>query len=207
MHYCTGTSVDGSVGEGISDVVSMRQIATTSWRPTSTPTAPASATWGPRRYPDDVISQVHTDGLGHSGSMWDAESREETMSEEEAKALLSRVVVDGAAANLIADTYDAMVFGDDDDGDTNGTPNICDIIEAFGMHGLGPEAWAMVCCPWARSHHQSGRAQRIPGVCRPRGRCTGLLCGRYAQAKVVWSIDGGATWTETALDFDGISHG
>ena len=40
----------------------------------------------------------------------------------------------------IATSYEAFLFADDDDGDlSNGTPNQCLLIEAFGDHGLGPK--------------------------------------------------------------------
>ena len=39
-----------------------------------------------------------------------------------------------------ATSYEAFLFADDDDGDlSNGTPNQCLLIDAFGEHGLGPK--------------------------------------------------------------------
>ena len=213
MHfYAAGTSyVDGSVGEGISDVVSMLETNDNIMAPYFNTNGSGIRDLGPnRRYPDDVIGQVHTDGLIFGGSMWDwRKIAEETMSEEEAKALLSRVVVDGMATNpTIADTYDAMVFGDDDDGDlSNGTPNICDIIEAFSMHGLGPASMGdgLLSLGHEVITNQTSSAAEYPVFADLASVAPDCFAVGTPEAKVVWSIDGGATWTETALDFDGTS--
>src|SRR6185503_11406325 len=53
---------------------------------------------------------------------------------------LQQIFVDGLKGGPeIPDSYDEFVSADDDNGDlSDGTPNQCAIINAFGAHGLGP---------------------------------------------------------------------
>ena len=89
-------------------------------------------------WPRDV-GEIHFTGLIFAGAMWDLR-----------KLLIQqfgRVKGINAANRLyyatleratsIPTTYVEVLVEDDDDGDlSNGTPNICDINAAFGMHGL-----------------------------------------------------------------------
>ncbi|HCH64353.1 MAG TPA: hypothetical protein DFR83_16225 [Deltaproteobacteria bacterium] len=211
MHYyAAGTSyVDGSVGEGISDVVSMLETNDSIMAPYFNTNGSGIRDLGPnQRYPDDVINQVHTDGLIFGGAVWDwRKIAEESMTAEEAKAIISRVVVDGMTTNpTIPDTYDAMVFGDDDDGDlSNGTPNICDIIEAFSLHGLGPASMGegLLSLGHEVITNQAPSSAEYPVVADLASVAPDCFSVGVPEAKVVWSTDGGETWTETGLDFDG----
>lgn len=90
------------------------------------------------RWPID-LGGVHFTGLIFSGAMWDLR-----------KLLIQRLgPVQGVAladrlfyatlqrATDIPSTYLEVLVEDDDDGSlTNGTPNLCDINAAFGLHGL-----------------------------------------------------------------------
>ncbi len=211
MHYyAAGTSyVDGSVGEGISDVVSMLETNDSVMAPYFNTNGSGIRDLAPnRRYPDDVVNQVHTDGLIFGGAMWDwRKIAEESMSAEDAKAIISRVVVDGMTTNpTIAETYDAMIFGDDDDGDlSNGTPNICDIIEAFSLHGLGPAGIGdgLLFLGHEVIENQPPDAPEYPVT----GDLTSVAPDCFevgdADSKVVWSTDDGETWSEATLEYDG----
>lgn len=144
FHYYSLESgeFDGAMSEGIADTVAFFLSA-------DNIVAPYFLTNGSgirdvaedRVYPDDVIDQVHTDGLIYAGAIWDLwEVLEAEHSEAEAYERAVSVMARGIKLGpTLANAYDATILGDDDDGDlTNGTPNQCAIMEAFNLHGLGP---------------------------------------------------------------------
>jgi MYXO-CTERM domain-containing protein len=211
MHYYAARSsyVDGSVGEGIADVVSMLETNDPIMAPFFMSDGSGIRNMAPdRSYPEDVTGEVHADGLIFAGAIWDwRQLAEASMSDEEAKALISRIVVDGMTTNpSLADTYDAMIFGDDDDGDlSNGTPNICSLIEAFSLHGLGPAGIGDSLLylghdvvenqsPDSAEYAVTGDLASVAPDCFAVGS---------ASSKVVWSTDDGETWSEADLEFDG----
>ncbi|HEU5059290.1 MAG TPA: hypothetical protein VFU21_22310 [Kofleriaceae bacterium] len=89
-------------------------------------------------WPRDV-GEIHFTGLIFAGAMWDlrklliqqyGRTRGAELADRLFYATLQR-------ATSIPTTYVEVLVEDDDDGDlSNGTPNICDINAAFGMHGL-----------------------------------------------------------------------
>lgn len=143
-------SFDGSLGEGAADVVSMMLTD-------SPDLAPGffAGTGGPlrdldndNRYPEDFTpneAAVHSNGLIFGGAMWDLRLLlEDDLGAEQGKATFGRLFAEALKDGPdIPGSYDAIVFADDDDGDlSNGTPNQCDIVEAFAKHGLGPASGA-----------------------------------------------------------------
>jgi MYXO-CTERM domain-containing protein len=160
-----------------------------------------------RRYPDDVIDQVHTDGLIFAGSIWDwRKLAEDRLGYDDAKATVSRVIVDAMQQNPeLADTYDAAVFADDDDGDlSNGTPNFCDLIEAFGQHGLGPsgEGGGLLTIGHDVIENQSPDSSSYPVLADLQNPAPDCFDTEAGNATVMWSIDDGLTWNEAALSVD-----
>ncbi len=97
-----------------------------------------------RVYPDDLVNEVHEDGLIFAGAMWDFRQLLESTgsTEHEAWTTSSRVfagLLKGGPG--LEDAYDEAMVADDDDGSLgNGTPSECELLEAFGGHGLGPSA-------------------------------------------------------------------
>lgn len=207
MHYYAARSsyVDGAVGEGISDVVSMLETDDNIMAPYFNTDGSGIRDLEPnRRYPDDYINQVHTDGLIYGGSMWDwRKLAQERLGYDDAKALVSRVAVDMMMENPeLADTYDAAVFADDDDGDlSNGTPHICDLISAFGEHGLGPggEGGGLISIGHEVVLNQPPDATSYPVAADLVNPAPDCFDSGAANAVVVWSTDGGDTWEETPL--------
>ena len=160
------------------------------------------------RYPDDLQGDRHHDGLVFSGAMWDLYKA--LAARDGASAAidhLSRIAVEIAQPSLgLADTYDAVVFADDDDGDlSNGTPNFCEIADAFGAHGLGPAGHgpslylghdSIVNQPSEATSYRV-EAELVDGM---------ALCNEAVEtvsASVYWSVDGGENYTETPLDITG----
>ena len=89
-------------------------------------------------WPRDV-GEVHYTGLIFAGAMWDLRK---LLIQQYGRAkgidLANRLFYATLErATNIPSTYIEVLVEDDDDGDlTNGTPNLCDINAAFGMHGL-----------------------------------------------------------------------
>jgi cysteine-rich repeat protein len=91
-------------------------------------------------WPTD-LGEVHQTGLIIGGALWDLR-----------KALSDKLGVQAGVAHTdflwlqalrravdIPSTYVEMLAADDDDGNLdNGTPNLCEINRAFGLHGLRP---------------------------------------------------------------------
>ncbi len=91
------------------------------------------------RWPDDV-ERVHQTGLIFAGAMWDLrKALIDRYGQTEGVALADRLFYSAVlrASNIPATTIEVLA-ADDDNGDlSDGTPNECDIIHAFGnLHGL-----------------------------------------------------------------------
>jgi len=211
MHYYAARSsyVDGSVGEGIADVVSMLETDDHIMAPYFQTNGSGIRDMAPnRRYPDDLVNEVHADGLIYAGAMWDWRALVEAeVGYDDAKALLSRVAVDAMGQNPeLADTYDATLFADDDDGDlSNGTPNICSLIEAFAAHGLGPggSGTGLLSLGHDVVLNQPADATSYPVLAQLDNPAPDCFSTAAEDAMVVWSTDGGDTWTETELSISG----
>ena len=150
FHYFSIRSggYDGSLGEGAADVVSMlvnddHRLAPGFFVGS---TAALRDLDNDARYPKDFVANdaaVHSNGLIFGGTMWDLRGlMEAEYGAVEGKrafaALFARSLRSGPD---IPGAYDAFLFADDDDADlSNGTPNQCALVEAFGLHGLGPAA-------------------------------------------------------------------
>lgn len=145
LHYyslITGV-YDGSMGEGIGDVTALLQTDDSLIAPyfytTGGGIRDADNTM---RYPDDYGSSVHSNGTIFSGSNWDLLAGLELSlgSRDDARAVVSQLFADGIKLGPdVPGSYDAYVAADDDDGDlSNGTPHQCELLDAFGLHGIGP---------------------------------------------------------------------
>ncbi|MDQ3299713.1 MAG: hypothetical protein M3619_24300 [Myxococcota bacterium] len=92
-----------------------------------------------KRWPDDVVGQVHDDGEIIGGTMWDLGVALQaklgaTAGHDKAIEIFYGVL---QRASDIPSAYAEALVTDDDDGDlANGTPNQCEINAAFGAHGL-----------------------------------------------------------------------
>ena len=144
FHYYSLLSgeFDGSMSEGIADAVSMLNTGDPIIAPGFFNSGYAIRELETNRvYPDDIVNEVHTDGLIFGGAVWDlvnvlAEEMEEDEAYDKVSRLLAAAVKSGPT---IPEAFDAFIVADDDNGDlSDGTPNSCAIIEAFSQHGLGP---------------------------------------------------------------------
>ena len=92
-----------------------------------------------KRWPDDVVGQVHSDGEIIGAAMWHLGEALETKLGAQAGHAKTADIFWGILqrASDIPSSYAEALLADDDDGDlANGTPNQCEINNAFGRHGL-----------------------------------------------------------------------
>ncbi len=92
-----------------------------------------------KRWPEDQDEDPHMSGLIVGGALWDL--RQALISEygQEQGALICDTIYAGMVryAGNIPSVYEAALLADDDNGDlTDGSPHICEIDSAFGLHGL-----------------------------------------------------------------------
>ncbi|HVO31053.1 MAG TPA: M36 family metallopeptidase, partial [bacterium] len=89
-------------------------------------------------YPQDMTGEPHHDGLIWGGSFWDLRN---TLAVEEGYdagvARADRLLADTLRADptLVDGFWDVLVADDDDGNLANGTPHLCEIVDAFAAHG------------------------------------------------------------------------
>ena len=135
---------DGSMSEGLADAIAFFQSGDAVMAPYFGQNGYGIREAETNRvYPDDIVNEVHTDGLIFAGSIWDlwAELEEDYGDSQLAYDALMNIFVQGLRSGPdIPGSYDALLFADDDNGDlSDGTPNECALVDAFGEHGLGPK--------------------------------------------------------------------
>ncbi len=90
-------------------------------------------------YPDDVVGEVHYDGIIVGGALWDLRKIfVADMGEPTAVQVLGEIYAGMTQiATDIPSTYEAALVADDDNANlADGTPHVCEIDAAFGPHGL-----------------------------------------------------------------------
>ncbi len=98
------------------------------------------------RYPEDVVNEIHDDGMILTGAVWDVRK---AIGLERTSQLYHDVMYgtpDGVQLGVaLADYFVEFLVADDDDGDlSNGTPNSEAIITAFNDHGIPGSAIQIV---------------------------------------------------------------
>jgi len=91
------------------------------------------------RWPEDLVGEVHYDGLIIGQALWDMRKElVESLGEAEGVLTANELYYQGLRRAVDMPTmYTEILAADDDDGDlTNGTPNVCEINRAFDLHGL-----------------------------------------------------------------------
>ncbi|MEC7984052.1 MAG: hypothetical protein VX278_02740 [Myxococcota bacterium] len=135
---------DGSMSEGLSDSIAFFQTGDSVMAPGFAQNGYGIREAATNRvYPDDLVYEVHTDGLIFAGTMWDLwPLMEDHYGDPELAydALVGLFVQALRSGPNLQGSYDAFIFADDDNGDLqDGTTHECEIVEAFGLHGLGPK--------------------------------------------------------------------
>jgi len=145
-----------------------------------------------KRWPEDTTGEVHDDGEIIGGTMWDLREALIAKHGEAAGDELARKLYYGALQRAvdIPTTFVEVLVSDDDDGDlTNGTPNQCEINEAFGAHGLSDPAFTLGLAPPVRDGYAISLKTDPP---ESLANCTPVT---ITSAKVAWKQRGGAIST------------
>ncbi|MCB9780835.1 MAG: hypothetical protein H6742_19865 [Alphaproteobacteria bacterium] len=207
FHYysLTSGSFDGSMSEGIADVVAFFMTGDSTIAPYFMTNGSGIRDVAPNRsYPGDVTGEVHADGLIYAGAVWDLW---DLLEDEYGADVGYETAIDIFAQGIksgptLANAYDATVLGDDDDNDlSNGTPHQCLILEAFQAHGLSPaggEGALMLL-----DHEALGNQPVSASEYAISGDLLNLApeCNDFSLAEglVHYSTDGGETWATAPL--------
>jgi MYXO-CTERM domain-containing protein len=215
FHYTSleAGDFDGSISEGIGDITAALQTLDPLIAPYfGTSGAGIRELETNYTYPDDITGEVHQDGLIFAGAVWDlylalTETYGEPVGEKgRAWAVTSQLLADSIKAGpTIDESYDEMIFADDDNGDlSDGTPHQCELIDAFAMHGLGPggDGGSLL----ALDHSAVGN--QLAGVAVPlAGDLVNLspACVSFTVDTIaaLYSTDGGGSWESATLSVVG----
>jgi MYXO-CTERM domain-containing protein len=196
---------DGSLSEGAADTISFLQTNDSRLAPYfQTNGGALRDVDNQRRYPEDYVDDpnyVHYNGLIFGGAMWDFKKIVAAQSDEEtALAESSRILAGLLKGGPTVETaFDEALVADDDDGDlSNGTPYECELIDAFGLHGLGPmgSSDAIITGHAPLEDQVAGLDHEINiNLVSPAPNCFEYVA---IDALVTWRSNGG-TWQETDL--------
>jgi len=198
---------DGSISEGIADVVSALNTGDPVISPNFFTSGHGIRELETNRvYPDDWVNEVHTDGLIFAGAMWDLLTLlQEDMSEEEAYDVVSHILAGAIKSGpSIPQSFEAVIMADDDNFNVgDGTPNGCAIIEAFSEHGLGPggDRGALVVLdhePVAKAAPNRVIALDVQGT----NMAPDCVEATMDTALLHYSTDGGNTWSTSSMSGD-----
>ena len=141
-----------------------------------------------KKWPDDVVGQVHDDGEIIGATMWHLGEALEAKLGQAAGHQKTMEIFYGVLQRStdIPSTYAEALVADDNDGDlSNGTPNMCEINAAFGRHGLAdPTLTLGIENPIRDNYHVSIAAK--PGTA---SACPGAS---VTSGKLEWKTRGGA---------------
>ena len=208
FHYYAAYTgyVDGSVGEGAGDILSYLTTGDSRIAPYfGTNGASIRNQDNSNRYPEDYNPEyVHESGLIFGGSFWDLWEELDSVAESEvAYAIVSDVYKTTLQQNPeIATAYDDAVVADDDNGDlSDGTPNLCELIEAFGQHGLGPldSSGSAVSVSFETLENQPPSAEEYPVSAEVLAVAEACIDGSVEGGSVYYSLDNGETYTTAPL--------
>lgn len=90
------------------------------------------------RYPENIVNQIHTDGMIIAGAVWDVRKAIGLERTAHLAHYAKYGTPDGTATGeAFADYFLEFLVADDDDGNlANGTPNSAAIVPAFMRHGI-----------------------------------------------------------------------
>ena len=136
---------EGALSEGISDYLSAtitddsglgRGFFVDSPEGPLRELSPEGKEW---RWPEDLTGEVHSDGLIIGGALWDLRTAlRAKLGADEGAAQTDHIWFESIRRAVdIPSMYPEALLADDNDGDlANGTPNECEINQAFHAHGL-----------------------------------------------------------------------
>lgn len=195
-------SFDGALSEGAGDV--------TSFLMTGDPgLAPGFFTNGSvlRRadntntYPQDLVGEVHEDGMIFAGAMWDVRQNLVAAYGEAAGVAITKDIFTGLLKGGpdLTEALDEALLADDDDGNlANGTPHQCAIVDGFAAHGLGQQGNDLSFAAGHLPIVAGGADQPLPIQVEIVGpaSCAGEF--QSGSAVATWRANGGA-WQDATL--------
>lgn len=201
---------DGSFSEGVSDTIAFLMTGDNIISPYFSTNGSGIRDVSPNRvYPDDYVnneSMVHSNGLIFGGAVWDTwAALEDSLGDaEEARSVTSAIVMGTIYGGpTVEESFDEALSADDDDGDlSNGTPHACELVDAFGLHGLGPAGGSGGALLGHEPVQQAHGGAVIPldiAVVNPMPACLDV---EAKEAAAVFRVDGGE-WEQRDLDVDG----
>ncbi|MDT8325421.1 MAG: hypothetical protein RRA94_15010, partial [Bacteroidota bacterium] len=141
------------------------------------------------RYPEDVVNEIHDDGMILTGAVWDV--RKAIGIDATARLYHDAMygTPDGTALGVaLADYFIEFLVADDDDGDlSNGTPHSEAIIAAFNAHGIPGSAITVIHEGMDDQNTVSGTYE-ITGIARIGGNIDSNLLN-IERVDIVYSAD------------------
>ncbi len=154
------------------------------------------------RYPEDVVNEIHDDGMILTGAVWDV--RRAIGLERTAKLYHMAMYGTPDAASLgiaLADYFIEFLVADDDDGDlSNGTPNSEAIITAFNAHGIPGSAITITHTPLGDQNSVTTPYQ-ITGRARVGNEINSDLMN-VTQVDIAYSVDNWNTTLRFSTSYD-----
>ena len=91
------------------------------------------------RYPDDIVGQIHNDGLIIGGAFWDLRLNTDLATAQYLHHYAMYGLPDDLNTGIaFSEWFIEVLVADDDDGNiSNGTPNFVAINDAFNQHSIG----------------------------------------------------------------------
>ncbi|MGE0547850.1 MAG: hypothetical protein AB7O24_15515 [Kofleriaceae bacterium] len=197
---------DGALSEGMGDILAMVITGdhgmARGFFLTGDPLRELDPEGFEKRYPDHLTGEVHDDGEIIGQTMWDLRKGLIAELGETAGIAAHHKIFYGIMqrASDLPSTYLEALVSDDDDGNlTNGTPNLCAINAAFGMHGLADPRVSLGLAPPVRD----GRMVSITAAPPTAGsECPGPS---LSSAMIEWKLAGGAV-TQIAMTGSGNAY-
>jgi len=161
-----------------------------------------------RVYPQDLVGEIHTDGLIFAGAMWDARNaliaiHGDAIGRRIADELFAEIVVAGPSLDQVF--VEALLADDDDANLANGTPNRCLLEAELGRHGLaGASGLFSLAHTEVLGPFDGDRP--VPIVASRSAEAA--LCGEneVTSASLFWSVDDGdVSSVEMAPSLEGVA--
>ena len=138
----------------------------------------------PLQWPEDATGEVHDEGEIIGGALWRLKTALVAQYGAEVGNEKARKIFYGILqrASDIPSTFAEALVSDDDDGNlANGTPNMCIINNAFGMHGLASPEISLGLTPPARDAFKISMT-----ISPPEGQAACPGAATVESAKVEW---------------------
>ncbi len=200
---------DSTISEGLSDCVAFFQTLDPYIAPYfGTDGSAIRRVDQDRVYPDDLVNESHEDGLIFAGAIWDLLAEMSATYNETPYASKGRAWAETAelftngikAGGTLESIFEDFVVADDDNNDlSDGTPHLCELLTAFGQHGLGYGGQGGLLSIDHLSLQNQAAQVDIPVTAALQNLAP--LCNDAAiqSASIRWSVDGGG-WQEAAMN-------